>query len=115
MSDKISTEVIQIDYRLLSQIGSIYYESGNYAKFEETSKQVEQGALNSLNNNPSDLYAFRVLLDLYQNLNDNYKLLGLWERIAKLYPGDPNVKANIAKYKSIILQKDKLKKIQPKK
>jgi len=115
MNKKISTDVIGIDYRLLSQIGNIYYEAGNYNKFKEISKKVEQNALFSLDNNPNDLYAFRVLLDLYQNLNDNYKLLGLWEKIEKLYPGDPNVKANIAKYRKIIARQDTLKKVQPKK
>ncbi|MCH8326839.1 MAG: hypothetical protein IIB83_09830, partial [Bacteroidetes bacterium] len=59
--------------------------------------------------------SFRVLLDLYQNLNDNYKLLGLWEKIGKLYPGDSNVKASIINYRNLIAQQDTLNKVQPKK
>lgn len=113
MNENISTDVINIDYRLLAQIGNIYFQSGNFDKFKELAGKVEKDALNSLENNPGDLYSFRVLLDLYQNLNDNKKLLGLWERIEKLYPGDPSVKANIAKYKSIIQQQDSLKTMQP--
>ncbi|PIW69330.1 MAG: DUF2723 domain-containing protein [Ignavibacteriales bacterium CG12_big_fil_rev_8_21_14_0_65_30_8] len=113
MNEKISTDVINIDYRLLAQIGNVYFQSGNYDKFKELSVKVENEALNSLENNPKDLYSFRVLLDLYQNLNDNKKLLALWERIEQLYPGDPGVKANIAKYKSIVQQEDSLKTMQP--
>ena len=115
MNKDISPDVIEIDYRLLSQVGNIYYEAGNYTKFKKIAIKVEKDALNSLDNNPNDLYAFRVLLDLYQNLNDNYKLLGLWERIGKMYPGDPQVRANIAKYRSLIAQPDTLNKFQPKK
>ena len=115
MNKKISSNVIEIDYRLLSQIGNIYYSAGNYAKFKEISAKVEKEALKSLENNPNDLYAFRILLNLYQNLNDNYKLLGLWENISKLYPGDQNVKANIKKYKRLIAVQDSLNKVQPKK
>ncbi len=115
MNKKISANVIEIDYRLLSQIGNIYYSAGNYAKFKEISAKVEKEALKSLENNPNDLYAFRILLNLYQNLNDNYKLLGLWENISKLYPNDPNVKASIKKYKKLIAIQDSLNKAQPKK
>jgi len=115
MNNKISTDVIDIDYRLLAQIGNIYFQSGNYDKFKELSVKVENDALHSLENNPNDLYSFRVLLDLYQNMNDNNKLLGLWEKIEKLYPGDPNVRANIAKYRSLIQQLDTLNKVQLKK
>ena len=115
MNKKISDDVIGIDYRLLSQIGNIYYEAGNFAKFKEISVKVEREALNSLENNPNDLYSFRVLLDLYQNLNDNYKLLDLWEKIGKLYPGDPNIKTSIIKYRSLIAQQDTLNKVQTKK
>jgi hypothetical protein len=72
--------------------------------------EVEEDAKQALKDDPSDLSPYRVLIDVYQNLDDNVKLLDLWRHIQSLYPQDPTVRANVEKYQKIVAAQDSLSK-----
>jgi len=110
MNEKLPYKVIGIDTGLLFEIANLYLISGDKEKHRELSKDVEQMALTDLENNPSDVNSYynpyRILIETYENLNDNDKLLGIWERLETMFPNDPNVKANIQKYRQLTMPND---------
>ncbi len=102
MMNKISVKTIHIDYENYARIGELYFVAGDKNKFDEIAGKAEETALQKLTNNPNDLTALRVLMNIYQNKNDYPKLLDLWKKIEYLYPRDPNVKRNILKYQQLV-------------
>ncbi len=111
MDEKIPRKVIPMENGLLFEIGNIYYNAGAMNIYKKIAAEVEQSALQDLENNPNNVQSYynpyRILLDTYENLKDYEKLVGIWEKIQEMYPNDPNVKANIEKYKNLA-KKDNL-------
>ncbi len=112
MQAKMPRKTIELDYRVYNEIGNIYLNAGKVQKFKEIATEVEADALQALKDDPSDLSPYRVLIDLYGNLNDNRKLLDLWRKIGNLYPNDPTVRANIEKYQKLAAEQDSLNQIK---
>jgi len=102
MNQKIPRSVVPIDYEIYAEIGNLYFNAGAKEKFKEITSEVEYEANKALENDPNDITAYRVLMTIYENQNDNKKLLGLWQNIEKLYPGDPNVKQNVKRYQQLV-------------
>ena len=102
MMNKVSKNTIHMDYENYARIGDLYFAVGDENKFEEIASEAEPEASQALAENPNDLTALRVLMNIYQNKKDNVKLLDLWKRIERLYPNDPNVKLNIQKYQRLV-------------
>lgn len=102
MEKKIPRENIPMDYEILFEVGNMYWNAGAMKQYKEIAAEVETEALKRLEQNPNDVQSYynpyRILIETYENLKDYSKLLGLWQRLGTMYPNDPNVKANIAKY-----------------
>ena len=84
----------------------MYFTAGAADKYKAIAADIESDALHALEVNPNDIRAFRILVATYENLKDNKKLYDLWQRIYTLYPNDPNVKANVEKYKKLVSGND---------
>jgi hypothetical protein len=112
MNEYIPYEVVGIDNGLLFEIGNLYLNAGASDRYKEIASMVEKNALAELEKNPGDVNSpynpYRILIETYENAGDYNKLLGLWEKLAQMYPNDPTVKANIQKYKILVQQKDSL-------
>ncbi len=111
MEEKIPRSHIPIDnIGLLYQIANIYMEAGAMDKYKEIAVEVEQQALEQIAANPGSGISrsyydpYRILLSIYESLNENGKLLDLWKQIQGIYPNDPNVKANVARYQKLVDQ-----------
>lgn len=101
MMNKISRDVVQMDYGLYAEIGNVYFMAGDMEKYRKIASEVEGEALKRLEINSSDISAFRVLLGVYQNTNDYPNLLKTWRKLQKIYPGDPNVRQNVERYEKL--------------
>lgn len=102
MNQKIFRNVVPIEYDIYAEIGNLYFNAGAKDKFNEIASEVEVEANQALENDPNDITAYRVLMTIYENQDNNKKLLGLWQNIEKLYPGDPNVKQNVKRYQQLV-------------
>lgn len=109
MEEVIPRSFVPIDYRVLSDIGSLYKQAGRTDKFIEVSRDVEKQALASLDANPSDIGSYynpyRILLEIYDargdyeksngellKSRDEYqKALDLLSRLQAYAPGDPTI------------------------
>ena len=110
MESKMPRKNIALDYSIYSDIGRIYLSAGKVEKYKKIAVEVEAEAEQHLKDDPSDLSPYRVLIDVYQNLGKNRKLLDLWRHIQSLYPQDPTVRANVEKYQKIVATEDSLNK-----
>ena len=108
MEKKIPRENIPMDYEILFEVGNMYWNAGAMKQYKEIAADVETEALRRLEQNPNDVQSYynpyRILIETYENLKDYTKLLGIWQRLGAMYPNDPNVKANIAKYTNLAKQ-----------
>jgi len=102
MSAKIPRDLIRMDFRLYNEIGGLYFDLGEKQKYKKISSEVEKEARQALKDNPSDLSPYRTLLDIYENEGNNKQLLNIWREIQAMYPGDPEVKANVERYQKLV-------------
>ncbi len=108
MEEKIPRAHIPVDnIGLLYQIANLYMDAGAMDKYKVIAGEVEKQALEQIATNPqagisrSYYDPYRILLSIYESLNENGKLLDLWKQIQGMYPNDPNVKANVARYQKL--------------
>jgi hypothetical protein len=117
MEEVIPRSFVPIDYRVLSDIGSLYKQAGDTLNFIEISRDVEKQALKSLEANPSDIGSYynpyRILLEIYDargdyekssgellKSRDEYqKALDLLGRLQAYAPGDPTINEEINRIK----------------
>ncbi len=116
MEEKIPRSHIAIgNIGLLYEIGNIYFSAGAIDRYKTIALEVEKDALRQIETSPaftrSPYDPYRLLLSIYENLNENGKLLDLWNRIAVMFPDDPNVKANVTRYQNLVntAKKDQVK------
>ncbi len=105
MQQKIPRQIIPMDNGILFNIGSLYYNAGAVDTAMSIYKSVEKTALQDMEENPTDVQSYnnpyRILIQLYGRLQEYGKLADIWERIEKLYPDDPTVKANVARFRKL--------------
>jgi tetratricopeptide (TPR) repeat protein len=108
MEKKIPREYIPMDYQIEFEVGNMYWNAGAVKQYKAIAADVEKKGLQALEENPGDVQSYynpyRILIETYENLKDYDKLLGIWQRLGAMYPNDPNVKANIAKYQAMVNQ-----------
>ena len=114
MEQKMPVELVEARDGFLFEVGNIYFRAGGLEKYRRIAGKIEHAALKKIEENPSDLQSYynpyRLLISVYDNLNEYNKLAGVWEKIKAFYPDDPNVKANIEKYKKLAEQQDSISK-----
>jgi tetratricopeptide (TPR) repeat protein len=112
MNEKLPPSILKIDNGLLFEIANLYFISGAVDRYKEIIVDVEKTALEELERNPSDVSSYynpyRILIDTYENLQEYDKLLGIWEKLELMFPNDPTVKANIQRYRQMLMQPDTL-------
>ncbi|MBI2419600.1 MAG: DUF2723 domain-containing protein [Ignavibacteriales bacterium] len=105
MDRKIPRKNISIDYRLLSDIGDLYFAAGGKKQYTEISKEVEAEALKKIDENPKDVSSYynpyRLLLEIYEKRPDYDKAINVLTRLLVYYPEDPGIKAKIDHYKGL--------------
>ncbi|MEO8398282.1 MAG: DUF2723 domain-containing protein [Ignavibacteriaceae bacterium] len=115
MEEKIPHNLIDMNVGLLFEVGNLYYSAGAMDKYKKIADEVEQKAITALNADPNDTRSYynpyRLLMGTYENLKEYGKLLDLWNKLKSMYPEDPNVKANVAKYQGLVnaAKKDQVK------
>jgi len=118
MEEVIPRSFVPIDYRVLSDIGSLYKQAGRTDRFIDISKDVEEQALKSLEANPSDIGSYynpyRILLEIYDARGDYEKSKGellksrdeyqkgldLLSRLQAYAPGDPTLTEEMNRLKA---------------
>ncbi|MBT8387076.1 MAG: DUF2723 domain-containing protein, partial [Ignavibacteria bacterium] len=112
MEQKLPYKILGIDNGLLYEIGNLYQLAGANERYLEIASEVEKNALLALERNPGDVNSYynpyRLLLEIYENLKDYNKLVGVWQQLEVLYPNDPSVKSNIQKYQKLAAEQDSL-------
>jgi hypothetical protein len=95
---------------LLFEVANLYFYAGDRERFSEISADVEARALVDLEKNPEDVQSYynpyRLLIEIYENTEQNDKLLELWRKLETMFPNDPTVKSNIEKYQQMTQPKD---------
>jgi tetratricopeptide (TPR) repeat protein len=112
MNEKLPYQNLGIDNGLLYEIANLYLQANEKEKYTALALDVEKNALASLERNPSDVESYynpyRLLLETYENLEEYEKAVGIWEKLAELFPNDPTIDAGIQKFKQLAAQKDSL-------
>lgn len=110
MDLKMPNKLIPMDYSLLFEISNLYQRAGAKDRYEKLSALVEKQALERMAENPNDVQSYyspyRILLEVYQSQGRNDKLLEIWQKLQEFYPDDPNVKANVERYRALVEGKD---------
>ncbi len=106
MEENIPRDIIPIDYRLLHDIGSLYYSAGGMEQYLQVTEDVEQEAWKRIEANPNDLSNQRyspyiILKEIYENLGQYNKLVDLFLRLKAIAPNDPNVNSLLEQYRKL--------------
>jgi tetratricopeptide (TPR) repeat protein len=106
MEAKLPNALIPMDYGLLYEISSLYQRAGAKDQYAKLVSEVERLARIKLEENPNDVQSYynpyRILLEVYEGQGRNDKLLELWQKLETIFPNDPNVKANVQKYRALV-------------
>lgn len=106
MDEKLPNKLIPMEFGLLYEISNLYLRAGARDKYDLFISDVEKQAVAKLNSNPDDVQSYynpyRILFDIYETQGKNDKLLELWQALGVKYPQDPNVRANIEKYRNLV-------------
>jgi hypothetical protein len=106
MEAKLPNALIPMDYGLLYEISSLYQRAGAKDQYAKLVSEVERLARIKLEENPNDVQSYynpyRILLEVYESQGRNDKLLELWQKLETIFPNDPNVKANVQKYRALV-------------
>ncbi len=99
MESKLPTEVIPMDYKIMSDVARLYYAMGAMPQFHKYGALVEDGALKAIKENPNNVQSYynpyRILLDLYREENDYQKAIDLLEKLQALYPNETSISQQI--------------------
>jgi hypothetical protein len=89
MEKKLPRKYIPLDYRLLSDIASLYKLAGKYDRFLEIADEIEPQAQKSVELNPGDISSYynpyRILLQIYEGRGDIYKEKGQLDKSKASY------------------------------
>ena len=105
MEEKIPSEIIPMDYRLLYDVGNIYYSAGDTAKFRKVAKEFETVAMNNLDisidevNSPYSPYS--MLERMYINLKEYDKAIGIMQKLETRFPQLAGIQGEITRLKQM--------------
>ena len=89
MEKKLPRKYIPLDYRLLSDIASLYKLAGKYDRFIEIADEIEPLAEKDRDKNPGDVSSYynpyRILLQIYEGRGDIYKEKGMIDKAKANY------------------------------
>ncbi len=111
MEDQLPREVIPMDYRLLHDVGRIYYRAGAVDRYYDIAKDVEREALARIEENPksfNDPYynPYQMLLEIYENLGEYNKAIKIVEDLKEYFPQDKQLDQLMTQYQAMSAQKN---------
>ncbi len=105
MQDKLPFKPEKIDYRILRDVSNVYYNAHQMDKYTKLAHVIETQALKSIKENPQNINSFynpyTILLEVYENLNEYDKAIGILQKLKVFYPNDPTINELMAKYDSL--------------
>ncbi|MGA9295752.1 MAG: DUF2723 domain-containing protein, partial [Ignavibacteriaceae bacterium] len=105
MEDKIPRENISMDYRLLYNVGNIYYMAGDYDKFKQIATEVIPSAKANLKNSvyetSSPFNSFSMLTDIYIKMKQYGNAIDILNQLKSYYPNDPGLEREIERIKQM--------------
>lgn len=114
MNEKMPRDLLKIDYRILFDVANIYNGAGAKDRYEELAREIEKTALEQIKLNPTDVSSYynpyRLLIDIYDNLEEYNKAADILSELQAMYPNDPMIKNEIERYRSLQAAKDTISK-----
>jgi hypothetical protein len=105
MQKKIPVEPEKVDFRILRDISNVYYNAHQMVKYTELARFIEKKAIKNISDNPQDVNSYynpyTILLEVYENLSEYDKAVGILKKLKVFYPGDPTINELIRKYESL--------------
>ena len=105
MEKKIPREIISMDYRLLYNVGNIYFNAGDYDKFKKIALEIEPSAISNLKNSVyqtnSPYNSFSMLTDIYLKLKQYGKAVDILNQLKSYYPNDTGLNKEIERIKQM--------------
>ena len=114
MGKKIPRKLIPMDYRLLNDVGNIYYMAGAMDTYKKIARKIEKIALKKLDEDPENIYGdynpYFLLKGVYDNLHEYGKFVKVLQRLQAVRPQDKSVQTLINQYRAkAMLQQQKVK------
>ena len=104
MEKKIPRKLIPMDYRLLSDVGNIYFQAGAVDVYKKIAAQIEKVALQKLDEDPENIYGdynpYFLLKTIYDNLHEYDKFVKVLQRLQAVRPQDKSVQTLINQYRA---------------
>ncbi len=105
MDEKMPRSLITMDYRLLFDLGNLYFISGAMDRYKVIASEVEEIALKRLEEDPLEVGSYynpyRLLTETYENLGEYRKAAGIIQKLQELYPDDPGVKRELERFQQL--------------
>jgi hypothetical protein len=105
MERKIPRKRMPMDYRLQFDLSGLYMAAGAMEKYKEYVSEVEDEALKRKEGSATDMgnpyNPYRILLEIYTNLREYDKSIGLLKELQAYYPNDPSLKSQIEMYEGL--------------
>ncbi len=110
MEKKLPRSNIELRHELLYDVSNLYYSAGGMDQYAAIAEELEPLMLTRLEANPRDFQRqynpYVILRDIYENRAEYNKLVDLFSRLEKEIPDDENLKAMIARYKTLANSKN---------
>ncbi len=114
MEKKIPRKIIPMDYRLLNDVGNIYFMAGAVDTYKKIARKIEKIALQKLDEDPENIYGdynpYFLLKGIYDNLQEYDKFVKVLQRLQAVRPQDKSVQDLINQYRIKAMLKNKTKK-----
>jgi hypothetical protein len=105
MGKKMPFRPDEVDYRILRDISSVYFNAHRIDKYKVYAREIEKKALASIKENPTDFNSYynpyMLLLEVYENLGEYTKAIGILEKLKEYYPNDPSINQMMQKYQAM--------------
>ncbi|MCK9424858.1 MAG: DUF2723 domain-containing protein [Ignavibacteriaceae bacterium] len=112
MEKKLPRKILPIDYRILYDIGNLYFAVNDLPHYKIIASEIERDALQAVVENPRGqpgrYNPYNILLDIYENLQEYDKGIDLLGKLSNMYPGDNQVKSEIERMRALKANKDSL-------
>jgi hypothetical protein len=106
MESILPRNVIPMDWRLMTDLMSIYQRFGEEEKYKEYASEVEKICLRLIDQGYTDMQSYynpyRVLLDIYDARQDYAQAIDILSRIQSIYPNDPSIRNRKQQYETML-------------
>ena len=106
MEEVMPRSVLKMDYRLKNYICNFYLQAGDKPRYHAMAKEIEPELLARIKEFPNDISGeyspYKMLVEIYENLEDYNKAIDILNRILGINPNDKNAKEEIDKLRGLI-------------